>query len=72
MILNPFLLSEPDRGEQRRDAEGADEGGPRDIQATHTQPQESTNGYSTGHTWSQLVTPSQLFTAGHSWAGHWV
>ena len=35
------LISDPDRGEQCRDAEGSDEGGARDLQAAHPQPQES-------------------------------
>ena len=36
-----FDLADPDRGEQCRDAEGSDEGGARDLQAAHPQPQAS-------------------------------
>ena len=43
------LISDPDRGEQCRDAEGSDEGGARDLQAAHPQPQESDIDFS--NTW---------------------
>ena len=36
-------FAEPDRRKQCRDAEGTDEGGARDVQAAHPQPQASGN-----------------------------